>query len=164
LLPIPTPPLFEPELVVLVLGAAGVVAVPPAGVAPPEADELGAAVPDEGEPESAEPEEALADELEDEELGVVVVAVVAVVAVLAEAEAVVEPPAGTVRVGAPVVSAEVAPPPPPPPQAVRPTASTMPALSAARVAVSGHKRRWVPLGVEAIETTQEPSGSIRLPQ
>jgi hypothetical protein len=148
LLPSPAPPLLElPEPVVLVLGVVGVVAPPPAGDAPPDCEAAGAE-PAEDEPLEAGVPEELEGALEDDELGVVEEVDVVVLEVPDEAATVVEPPAGTVSVGAPVVSAEGEPPPPP--QAESPVASTMPAASEARVAFSGRIRRLVPLDVAGI--------------
>jgi hypothetical protein len=154
LLPNPAPPLLElPEPVVLVLGVVGVVAPPPAGDAPPDCEAAGAEPAEDGSLEAGVPEE-LEEAPEDDELGVVEEVDVVVLEVPDEAATVVEPPAGTVSVGAPVVSAEAEPPPPP--QAERPVASTMPAASDARVALSGRIRRLLPLDVAGIGP---PSGA-----
>jgi hypothetical protein len=165
LLPSPAPPLaLVPPLALELPLPVPVDVPPPVGLAPPDADEAGVppvpAVPLGAVPALAVPDDPL-DADEDEPAGVVEL-VVLVVVEAAPAETLAELPPGTVRVGAPAVSvvADV----PPPPQAASPTDIATPAVTAARAAFSGRVRRRVPLLITAIESSYEPSGSIRLPQ
>jgi hypothetical protein len=101
------------------------VPVPPDGLAPPEVDVP--AEPEElGDPEVPPAEAEAPPDADEDPLELAVVGVVEVVAVVVEAgvAALAAPAIGTVRGGAPVVSAEVEPPPP---QADRPTVRTKPA-------------------------------------
>jgi hypothetical protein len=128
--------------------------VPAEGVAPPDTGGADvppvagvplSAVPDAAVPD--EPLEAAADDAEEE-----VELVVLVVVDTAPAETLAELPPGTVSVGAPAVSV-VAEPPPPPPHAARPIDRATPASRAARAAVNGRFRRWVPLLIATIESS-----------
>jgi len=165
LVPSPAPPLtlVPPLLPELPLPVPGEVP-PPVGLVPPDAEEAGVlpvpAVPLAAVPEFALPDEPL-DAEEDEPDGVVEL-VVLVVVEDAPAETLAELPPGTVNVGTPAVPVVACVPPPP--HAARPTDSATPANTAAMAAFSGRVRRRVPLLITAIESSYEPSGSIRLPQ
>jgi hypothetical protein len=165
LLPSPAPPLaLVPPLLLELPLPVPVDVPPPVGFAPPDAEEAGVppvpAVPLGAVPAAAVPDEPL-DADEDEPAGVVEL-VVLVVVEDAPAETLAELPPGTVKVGTPAVPVVACVPPPP--HAARPTDSATPANAAARAAFSGRVRRRVPLLITAIESSYEPSGSIRLPQ
>jgi hypothetical protein len=165
LLPSPAPPLaLVPPLLLELPLPVPVDVPPPVGFVPPDAEEAGVPpvppVPLGAVPAPAVPDEPL-DADEDEPAGVVEL-VVLVVVEAAPAETLAELPPGTVKVGTPAVP--VVAWVPPPPQAARPTDSAAPATAAARAACSGRARRRVPLVITAIESSYEPSGSIRLPQ